>query len=341
MLLVELGAALREERTRCGYSIAEVASKLKITSRVIQSIESGDVAGLPHAVYASGFIRAYAALVGIPEDDVRPALLELTPGEQNVLPLPAIDPSYAPKKSLRWIFWGALVLALLIGAGYATDMFTKLPDFLQSSQSLSPQTTQPANEQPLKEQPKGQPANAQTLHDQPAVAQDHTEQEAREETPPSAALDATTTQRPQEEAKKDLIPAETQPNLGAVSIAAPPLVQNPAQDETPEPDSMTLQKASMEQAPSSLTAETPPSEPVQHQVTLAGLDSCWVHSTADDTDIREFSIQKGDVLVLPFTKQLVLKLGNAQGVQIAYNGNPLSISSEDGPVQTLTFPPSS
>ncbi|MEG1610133.1 MAG: helix-turn-helix transcriptional regulator, partial [Bilophila sp.] len=56
--LEAFGSLLREERVRCGYTVDEVASRLKITARVVRAIEDGDMDSMPHAVYASGFIRA-------------------------------------------------------------------------------------------------------------------------------------------------------------------------------------------------------------------------------------------------------------------------------------------
>ena len=39
------------------------------------------------------------------------------------------------------------------------------------------------------------------------------------------------------------------------------------------------------------------------------------------------------------TKQLVIKLGNAPGVQLSYNGKPLPRFSQDSKTRTLTFTP--
>ena len=39
--LAEFGNVLREERVRCGYTVDEVASRLKITSRMVRAIEEG------------------------------------------------------------------------------------------------------------------------------------------------------------------------------------------------------------------------------------------------------------------------------------------------------------
>lgn len=50
-----------------------------------------------------------------------------------------------------------------------------------------------------------------------------------------------------------------------------------------------------------------------------------------------FSLRKGDTFALTFTKSLELKLGNAGGVRIRYNGEELAAPGQSGQVRTLTF----
>lgn len=77
----------------------------------------------------------------------------------------------------------------------------------------------------------------------------------------------------------------------------------------------------------------------QHKIIITALAECWIHSNADDTDTRQFSLRKGDTFALAFSKKLTLKLGNAGGVRIRYDGQDLPAPGGDGQVRTLTFPP--
>ena len=79
--------------------------------------------------------------------------------------------------------------------------------------------------------------------------------------------------------------------------------------------------------------------PGQHKVVITATEECWVHSNADNTDTRQFSLRKGDTFALTFTKSLELKLGNAGGVRIRYNGQDMPAPGQSGQVRTLTFPP--
>ena len=65
MDLNEIGTALREGRERKGLSVEDVEEKTKISPSVIVALEEGNKARFPHPVYAKGFVRSYALLLGL------------------------------------------------------------------------------------------------------------------------------------------------------------------------------------------------------------------------------------------------------------------------------------
>lgn len=85
--------------------------------------------------------------------------------------------------------------------------------------------------------------------------------------------------------------------------------------------------------------ETKAVAPAQHKLVITAIEECWVHSNADKTDTRQFSLRKGDTFALTFSKSLELKLGNAGGVRFRYDGNELPPPGTSGQVKTVTFPP--
>ncbi len=64
-----VGAELRAARLRLGLALPDVVAKLRIRLRFLQAIEEGRVADLPGQVYAVGFVRGYAALLGLDAAD--------------------------------------------------------------------------------------------------------------------------------------------------------------------------------------------------------------------------------------------------------------------------------
>ncbi len=68
--MTQLGERFREAREARGLSITEASTATRILPRYLQAIEAGDVASLPGDVYARGFIRNYAQLLGLPAEEM-------------------------------------------------------------------------------------------------------------------------------------------------------------------------------------------------------------------------------------------------------------------------------
>ncbi len=75
-----------------------------------------------------------------------------------------------------------------------------------------------------------------------------------------------------------------------------------------------------------------------HKVIIVATEECWVHSNADSTDTRQFSLHKGDTFALTFKDKLELRLGNAGGVLLRYDGKDLPVPGRSGQVKNIVFP---
>ncbi len=60
-------AAARKER---GLDIRVVASELHLDASTIEALEADDTESLPAAIFVKGYLRSYARLVGLPEDEI-------------------------------------------------------------------------------------------------------------------------------------------------------------------------------------------------------------------------------------------------------------------------------
>ena len=61
----ELGAKLREAREKRGFSIGEVAERLKLPARQIEGLESGNYENMPELVFVRGFLRTYGRFLDL------------------------------------------------------------------------------------------------------------------------------------------------------------------------------------------------------------------------------------------------------------------------------------
>lgn len=284
MTLAELGMALRAEREKRGLTIEDAANHLKIGARLLRAIEDGDEDSLPPLAYAKGFLRAYAAYVGLPEDAVSPVIRRLDDEAERLVPQSPYQPEIPPASGRNFRVFSVLFVLLCLGVGAYVFWQQGAMDF------LGRQTRRLAQPAPVEE---SVPADAE-----------HPVQRGGSPTPSS--------------------PADRQAPSGVP--ATPPSA----------PDAAAPQRSGEGAA----TAAPGPEELLgSHKVILTATAECWVHSTADNSDTRQFSLRKGDTFALTFSKTLELKLGNAGGVRLRYNGKEMPLAGQVGQVRTITFPP--
>ena len=75
------GERLRQARQAAGLTVADVAQRLKMPVRVVESLESGDWDRLDAPVFVRGQLRSYARLLGVRVDEDLPAASSSMPIE--------------------------------------------------------------------------------------------------------------------------------------------------------------------------------------------------------------------------------------------------------------------
>lgn len=102
------GSVLHAERESLGVSVREVAETLNLSITMVNAIEADDLDSLPGAVFARGYVRAYARLL---ELDPEPLLRHYPQAEG---PLPDTD---TPTEAPIWEWIRRRPLLVLGGAG--------------------------------------------------------------------------------------------------------------------------------------------------------------------------------------------------------------------------------
>ena len=250
-------------------------------------------------------------------------------GTSPAVPQPVYTPeeSLAPGRSLKWL--GVLiVLALVAGGAYVAWQQGALEILSRQTRRLAQpplQTPDSAESVPGRETSAPAADSAQTPSQTPAAKS--------EAFAPAAS--------PSPEAAPVAAPAS------AASTASPGGVNTPSSAPAPATAWGLSSTTAAPAQPAIGQNATQPAQPAdgalspgQHKVIITATEECWIHSNADNTDTRQFSLRKGDTFALTFTKSLELKLGNAGGVRIRYNGEDMPAPGQSGQVRTLTFPPS-
>lgn len=318
MTLEELGALLRAERERRGLSIEDVSAHLKISVRKLRALEDGDASAMPHPAYVKGFVRSYATYLGMAASEVVEAMQVVSSHmpettEENVRPVrPAPAPASSGKSggsAIGRLLLLAVAVAALAGGSYAVWK----SGFLDALHSRQSDVIRPSLPMQDEARPAYVPAPAPAESAAPAAPAP-----AAPETPPVASAPATPPATPAATATPatppSSAPAAPEKVLVRTGDAEPVAATPPAQEEDVIPQG-------------------------QHKVVITATETCWIRSTADRTDTRQFSLGKGDTFALTFSQRLDLKLGNAGGVRIRYNGKDFPIGARSGQVRNLVFPP--
>lgn len=308
MTLEELGAALREERQKRLIDIDDAANRLKISVRQLRAIEEGDASSLPPPAYAKGFLRSYAAYVGFSAEEINEALRSLPSVEQPVTPRSVYqpEPDTAPRtKRMSLLF--LLVIGVLCVGGYVAWQQGFFAQFAQQQRTMVQPAAKHDAQHSVSVASQKPPVESSSLP---------VKNETRQEAPATAPV----------------------PSAGTPAL---PPVALPSQPTPVPPPSEKVRSQPAEPASSVSGAQTAVSVDAPHKVIITAMEECWVHSSADKTDTRQFSLHKGDTFALTFTTKLELKLGNAGGVHLRYDGVDVPPVGRSGQVRTITFPPAS
>ena len=105
------GRWLRQERELRGLPRDEVARLTRLAPGVVEALESGEMARMPPRAYLFGYLRAYAAVVGLDADDL---VLRWQEAEGAGLAEPSRTAGSfrEPRRLAMLLAAGALVLAL-------------------------------------------------------------------------------------------------------------------------------------------------------------------------------------------------------------------------------------
>ncbi len=127
-LMDEIGAVLKTQRERLGFTVSNVTEQIHIPARYLEAIEKGNLEDLPSTVQGKGMVKNYAQFLGLdPEPlllsyaDVLQTRLEKTrselPGAQTRLDLPVNLKRFFSNPTLLWAGVVVLIAAVSAWAG--------------------------------------------------------------------------------------------------------------------------------------------------------------------------------------------------------------------------------
>ena len=125
LAITRTGDRLRLAREAAGLSLADVATRTRITQRHLSAIEKSDFSELPGRTYVTGFARAYARAVDLPEaEDGAAVRRELEEDAYGARPLyEAYEPTDPARLPTARMTWTLVIIALLLASAYGVWRF--------------------------------------------------------------------------------------------------------------------------------------------------------------------------------------------------------------------------
>jgi cytoskeleton protein RodZ len=321
MDLIEIGTALRIARESMGLTIEAVEEKTKIATSVIVALEEGNRSRFPHPVYARGFVRSYAMLLGLDAQELCAHFSHAYPVPRDTDQPEMLSPQIRVKMhdsgsvvtAVRVI---AILGIVLLGAlgWYAFDHY----------RSPSVPTSLPVEEKavPSEEAVVGQSSQSlpapMTQMQEVAISPDaqpetDTTSNASLETGASVAQDT---------------PAAALPEV--VEQAQP--AAEPVQSAVPEQSAVSEQSAApaLEASP----ADASVAQQGARSMRISAHSASWLQARPDDR-VLDYFLRKGESTTIAFSKSLSIKFGNAGGVKLELDGQPYPFEGALGEVKTL------
>lgn len=117
-----VGELLRHAREHAGFSVADLAARLRMGAKQVDALEQADYTLLPQGTFLRGFVRNYAKAVGISPDDALAVLERTHSSGAAVLATTVVTPKAAESRVKVEVADGLLTnpaLKLLTYAGIA------------------------------------------------------------------------------------------------------------------------------------------------------------------------------------------------------------------------------
>lgn len=131
LAITRTGDRLRLAREAAGLSLADVATRTRINQRHLVAIEKSDFSELPGRTYVTGFARAYARAIDLPEAEIGAAVRrELEEDAYGSRPLyEAYEPTDPARLPTARLTWTLVIVTLLLASAYGVWRFLSVePD---------------------------------------------------------------------------------------------------------------------------------------------------------------------------------------------------------------------
>lgn len=293
------GEKLKLEREKRQITLEQISSSTKIGTRMLQALEEDKFNQLPGGIFNKGFVRAYSRCVGLDEDQTVADYLEAS-GDVPPVSTEVVAPEDEGRENRG-----------------------KYEENLSRLEASTGGTA--------RQLPWGWFAAVLLVVALALSFWSHRRREQRPSVPSIATMPAT--QSPAapslgrasgKDTNKDVAKGATSTTSGSPTAGSP----------AGRSAASVVPKTSQD-----LTAATSAAAPGEFTVVIQAREESWVSITADGKAISSELLPAGSERTVRGRKEIIVKAGNAGGVDFRLNGQKLDIGGESGEVKTVTFGP--
>jgi cytoskeleton protein RodZ len=319
--LPSFGEKLKREREKRAVTLEQISVSTKIGTRMLEALEQEKFDRLPGGIFNKGFVRAYARCLGLDEDQAVADYMVASgdapvPGPETGRPeagrlepeahgRPAEPAETRLPNQLPWGLLAALLLAIAVGLSIWSyrnrDRIVPPPPVAVATQKSAPPAS--ASGSAASASGSGKPVAGVT----------------QKSALPASAVPSSTS-LPSGGSPKPVATASPNPAPDATIAAAK---KTPAANPLPPPEA----------------AAAPAQLPGEFVVLIQAREDSWLSITADGEVLPSQILSAGSQRVVRGREQVIVRAGNAGGVDFFFNRKKLPPQGEAGEVKTLTFGP--
>jgi len=306
------GEKLKQEREKRKITLEQISSSTKIGTRMLQALEEDKFNQLPGGIFNKGFVRAYSRCVGLDEDqtvadyleasgDAPPVSTEIAAREDGARQDRAHDNSENVSRLEAISDSPARPLPWGLFAAVLLAVALALSLWSHRRQEHMRQSVRPAPTTATTPSPAAQLSGGVSEEDRGAGS-------------PATGL-----------------PAEG----SAPSVLPAPI---PAGATSGKTSSVAL-KTPQGLAPRDLAVAASAATADEFTVVIQAREESWISITADGKTTPSETLAAGSERTIRGRKEIIVKAGNAGGVDFQFNGRKLDLGGDYGEVKTVTFGP--
>ncbi len=296
-----LGEYLRAERQARGISLEQIFADTRISMEMLRAIEHGNVEQLPAPIFIKGFLKAYAEKIGLDPEEV---IVEY----QNLIKeagdhqerIVKFHQRLQPQSSNKKLL--VLVIALTLLAGLVFFWYRPSSVRQQSKSSSRGEFVSP------------------TAVDQRAVKSD-----------PDSGINQAKSAQSSRRTQGELMTGSEPDNSKLGGQAAPAASTGAEVSKIGEGSGYTSGESLQEEG-----IFSPGQSPYLLKAEAA--ETTWIRISTDETGEHEYLLQPGEQLTWRASSSYKLLIGNAGGIQLYLNDEPLKRLGETGQVVYLKLP---